>query len=333
MLLCCAGQRSAEAGEWCSHRRGLPPACSTRGGGLPSKVGCISTHFDPPLPSPCSTSGGTSLTASSSRPRAWRSRRPSSRQEEGAGLGVGAVAVRQGVGTCLGTWRRLGHVAAWMLCMPGGSSPHPNPSGPPLLLFPFCADFLPGAQDCRPHEAGWRGDAGEPGPVCVAQHADRMTLWMACLLSIRHGSRPAQGAAAAACALPSAGARRAAGQARGRRCAALRPARRGGACLDVHAAYLVPAHCLAPDLLGACQVDAKHVELHLDEEKPEGVVNEVRWLVVIAWQRVLAARRLRGSAWGGHSAGPASPQAGPPAAAAPRRQAASFGAGAPSQLR
>lgn len=42
------------------------------------------------------------------------------------------------------------------------------------------------------------------------------------------------------------------------------------------------------------QVDAKHVELHLDEEKPEGVVNEVgeAWPVCFNQSRCFDERRI-----------------------------------------
>lgn len=42
-----------------------------------------------------------------------------------------------------------------------------------------------------------------------------------------------------------------------------------------------------PLLRHHCQVDAKHVELHLDEQKPEGVVNEALEQIAYADRVVL----------------------------------------------
>ena len=60
----------------------------------------------------------------------------------------------------------------------------------------------------------------------------------------------------------------------------------------------VPAHaptipCVYP--LSAPQVDAKHVELHLDEEKPEGVVNEAAEQIAYADRIILNKTDLVGA--------------------------------------
>lgn len=65
-------------------------------------------------------------------------------------------------------------------------------------------------------------------------------------------------------------------------------------------AHVLPTTCYPTHALPLpmyCQVDAKHVELHLDEQKPEGVVNEALEQIAYADRVVLNKTDLVRSLW------------------------------------
>ena len=69
---------------------------------------------------------------------------------------------------------------------------------------------------------------------------------------------------------------------------------RGRLCA-VCGCLLMPVQFLCVSPLPAPQVDAKHVELHLDEEKPEGVVNEAAEQIAYADRIILNKTDLVGA--------------------------------------
>lgn len=129
----------------------------------------------------------------------------------------------------------------------------------PSGSIPLIADLFPGAQGCRPHEAGRRGHAGESQGLACYYEGWRATVHLVVILQLLYCDHKGW----------------AAGHAGGQ----LGVQFGAAGCIPCRAwlckRMLPRVTCTTLCAIFGVQVDAKHVELHLDEEKPEGVVNEV----------------------------------------------------------